>query len=46
LSAVSNTNKDAIDSVIITIINADAANTFYIDNLFCSPVNDVFGIIS
>lgn len=34
ISAVSNANKDAIDSIIITIVNADAANTFYIDNIF------------
>ena len=33
-SAVSNANKDAIDSIIITIVNADAANTFYIDNMY------------
>jgi len=46
ISAVSNVNKDAINSIIVTIVNADAANTFYIDNLFCSPINDVFGIIS
>jgi hypothetical protein len=32
ISAVSNANKDAIDSVIVTILNADAVNTFYIDN--------------
>jgi len=34
ISAVSNANKDAIDSIIVTIANADAANTFYLDNLF------------
>ena len=32
LSGVSNANKDAIDKIIITIVNADADNTFYIDN--------------
>lgn len=32
LSAVANTNKDAIDSIIITVVNADAANTFYLDD--------------
>jgi hypothetical protein len=36
ISAVSNANKDAIDSIVITIVNADADNTFYIDN-FHSP---------
>jgi len=34
ISAVSNANKDAIDSIIITVTNADAANTFYLDNMF------------
>lgn len=33
ISAVSNANKDAIDQIIITIVNADAANTFYIDDM-------------
>jgi len=33
LQNVSNANKDVIDSIIITIVNADAANTFYIDEL-------------
>ena len=34
ISGVGNANKDAIDSIIITIVNADAANTFYIDNMY------------
>ena len=34
ISGVSNANKDAIDSIIITIVNADADNTFYIDNMY------------
>ena len=34
ISGVSNANKDAIDSIIITIVNADVANTFYIDNMY------------
>jgi len=34
LSAVASANKDAIDSIIITILNADADNTFYIDNMY------------
>lgn len=33
ISAVSDANKDAIDSIIVTITNADAENTFYLDNL-------------
>ncbi len=34
ISGVSNANKDAIDSIIITVVNADAYNTFYIDNMY------------
>ena len=34
LQSVINANKDVIDSIIITIVNADADNTFYIDNMF------------
>ena len=33
LSGVSDANKDAIDRIVITIVNADAANTFYVDNM-------------
>lgn len=32
ISAVADANKDAIDSIIITIVNADSDNIFYIDN--------------
>lgn len=32
ISGVSDANKDAIDSIIVTIANADSANTFYTDN--------------
>jgi hypothetical protein len=45
ISEVSNANKDEIDSIKITIVNADAANTFYLDNFRCSVANDVFGSI-
>ncbi len=31
ISAITNTNKNVIDGVIVTILNADAANTFYLD---------------
>ena len=34
ISGVADANKDVIDSIIITIVNADAANTFYIDNMY------------
>jgi hypothetical protein len=33
ISGVSNANKDAVDQIIITIVNADAVNTFYVDNM-------------
>jgi hypothetical protein len=33
ISGVTTTNKDVIDQFIITIVNADAANTIYIDNI-------------
>lgn len=32
ISEIANANKDNIDSIIIKIINADAINTFYVDN--------------
>jgi len=38
ISAVSNANKDAIDRIIIEIVNAAASNTFYIDNLFAPAI--------
>ncbi|PKN02009.1 MAG: hypothetical protein CVU77_03510 [Elusimicrobia bacterium HGW-Elusimicrobia-1] len=38
ISAVSNANKDALDRIIIEIVNADASNTFYIDNLFAPDI--------
>lgn len=34
ISAISNANKDQIDQIKITVVNADAANTFYIDNMY------------
>ncbi len=34
ISGVSNNNKDDIDSIIVKITNADAENTFYLDNFF------------
>ncbi len=38
LSGVANSNKDAIDQIILTILNADVGNTFYIDNLFADTM--------
>ena len=34
ISAVTDANKDAIDSIIVTVVNADAANTIYFDNMY------------
>ncbi|MCK4521446.1 MAG: hypothetical protein KAU20_02645, partial [Nanoarchaeota archaeon] len=36
ISGVSDANKDAIDQIKITILNADADNTFYIDNMYAN----------
>ena len=36
ISGVANVNKDAIDSIIVTITNADAAGTFYLDNIYAT----------
>ena len=33
LSAVADADKDSIDSFYITVVNADASNTFYVDNI-------------
>lgn len=34
ISAVADADKDTIDSIIITIVNAGANNTFYLDNMY------------
>ncbi len=39
ISGVSNANKDVIDQIIVTIVNADAANTFYLDNMAVNPLS-------
>ena len=44
ISAVDSANRDAIDQLIITVVNADAPNTFYIDNF--GVVTDIFGDVS
>lgn len=48
LSGVTNANKDAIDQIIITIVNADATNTFYIDNMVAAygSLNDTVTLTS
>lgn len=40
ISAVANANKDAIDQIIVTVVNADADNTFYIDNIFADVIQN------
>lgn len=39
ISGLANADKDAIDKIIITITNADADNTFYIDNMYESSAS-------
>src|SRR3990167_1099789 len=41
ISGVSNADKDAIDRIIITIVNADASNTFYTDNMYTEAVRRI-----
>jgi len=38
ISGITGTNRDTIDKIIIKVINADAANTFYFDNLFSKAI--------
>jgi len=38
ISGITGTNRDTIDKIIIKVINADAANTFYFDNLFSKSI--------
>ena len=46
ISGVADVNKAVIDRVIITILNADVANTIYLDNFVISQSTDVFGIVN
>jgi len=34
ISGIAGADRDAINSIIITIVNADADNTFYVDNMY------------
>jgi len=43
ISAISNADKSYIEKIIITITNATAANTFYIDNFVIAQSIDLFG---
>jgi len=46
ISAVANADKDDIDQIIIEIINADADNTFYLDDIYAERIGArSFGII-
>jgi len=45
ISGVPDANKNAITAIIITITNADAANTFYLDNFNIAQAIDIFGMI-
>ena len=38
ISAIATADRDTIDKIIIEIINADVANTIYVDNLFSKAV--------
>lgn len=38
ISGVSNANKDAIDRIKITILNADVDNVFYVDNMYSEEI--------
>ena len=40
ISQVSNVNKDAINKIIITLVNADSPNTFYLDAMRTSVINN------
>jgi len=45
ISGIADGDKDDIDQIIIKIINADADNTFYVDNFFARDVavdNSIF----
>ena len=47
ISGVADGNKDAIDSIIITTVNVDAENIFYLDNMYGGEIIRArsFGII-
>jgi hypothetical protein len=37
ISGIIDENKNAIDEIKVTIINADSENTFYLDNIYATP---------
>lgn len=46
ISSVPNANKNAITSIVITQVNADAPTTWYLDNFKIAQAIDVFGWIT
>ncbi len=44
ISGVTDANKDAINTAIVTITNADSANEFYVDFFDIAQCIDVFGL--
>jgi len=46
ISAIADVDKDNIDSIIIEIINADSANTFYVDNFYSPALTKNMTLIS
>jgi hypothetical protein len=41
LTAVADADKNAIDKIFITLVNTDANNTFYIDNMYAEYVSSL-----
>jgi hypothetical protein len=46
LADIADTSKNNVDKIIVSIANADALNTIYIDNIEVAQASDVFGIIT
>lgn len=40
ISGVADADKNAIDQIIVTILNADADNTFYLDNMYAEEAEE------
>jgi len=48
ISEIEDATKNAVNKIVIEILNADAENTFYLDNFIIQEViqtNDIFGIV-
>lgn len=46
ISGVSDANKNAITATVVTVTNADAANTFYVDYFEIAQAIDIFGWVN